>query len=396
MKAFATACLAVLLLSNAPPPGELQTQDRHEVLAAYFCGGCGPVSSLRPQLLTDVIYAFAEPGRGNVCFPPGAAQSEQFAALRALRAAHPALHLLISIGGWGAAPHYSDAALTAQSRDAFARTCIQYFIERAGFDGIDIDWEFPVHGGVPESPYRPQDRANATLLLRALRDRLDELGGERGRHYYLTIATPAGRWQYGGAYSVSDSYDLPAVAQIVDWFNVMTYDMNNVFSPVSAFNTPLDEDPRDPTPVAQRRWNSLRGAVRYYESHGVPAAKIVLGMAFYGRGFTGVRAENGGLYSKYSGGFPETAWSTVERRFLIDPAWQRHWSSSAQAPWLYNTRRHIFFSYDDPRSMAIKAAFVRREHLRGAMFWVFGEDDARQSLLQALEPILAKAPAQSR
>jgi chitinase len=396
MKAYANACLAVLLLSIGGPAQQLQTPRPNEVLAAYYCGGCGPISSIRPELLTEVIYAFAEPDRSNVCHAPSTAQAAQLAALRALREAHPALHLLISIGGWGAAPQYSDIALSAQSRRAFARSCVHYFIEKAGFDGIDLDWEFPVHGGPPTSRARPADRANATLLLRELRHRLDTVGLTNQRHYYLTIAAPAGRWQYGGAYSPSDSYDLPAVAQIVDWFNVMTYDMNNTFSPVSGFNTPMYEDPRDPTPPAQRRWNNVDGAVRYYESHGVPADKIVLGMAFYGRGYTGVSAANGGLYSKYDGGFAETAWSAIEARFLTDPSWVRRWSSTARAPWLYNARRSIFLSYDDPRSIAIKAEFVRHERLRGAMFWVFGEDDARQSLLQALAKILAKAPAQSR
>jgi chitinase len=165
----------------------------------------------------------------------------------------------------------------------------------------------------------------------------------------------------------------------------MTYDMNNIFSPVSSFNAPMHADPNDPTPALQRRWDNVTGAVQYYEEHGVPASKIVLGMAFYGRGFTGVAAKNAGLYSKYGGGFPETPWNVVKRQFLNDPAWQKHWSTTAQAPWIYNEHTHVFFSYDDPRSMAIKAAFVRSKHLRGAMFWVFGEDDSQQSLLRALE-----------
>src|SRR5579863_5591469 len=303
-------------------------------LAAYFCGVCDshiPVSSLPAGALTDVIYAFAEPGAGNVCHQASALQLKQMKALTELRAQHPQLHLLVSIGGWAAAPQYSDAALTPQSRSAFAATCIKEYVAKTGFDGIDIDWEFPVHGGVPQNPRRPQDRANVTLLLRELRSRLDTLGRANHHHYFLTIATPAGTWQEGGAYSVGDSYDLAAVASTVDWLNVMTYDMNNIFSPVSSFNAPLHEDPKDPTPIAQRRVNNLAGAVAYYEAHGVPAKKIVIGMAFYGRGFTGVSSANGGVYSKYSGGYDETPWNVIESTFLTDPAWQRHWSNTAQA-----------------------------------------------------------------
>ncbi len=354
------------------------------VAAYYFDDGSFPVSKIPAADLTDLIYAFGEPGAGNICHPPSAAQSKTFAQLRKVREAHPQLRLLISIGGWAAAPQYSDAALTPKSRAAFARSCIQEYIVRSGFEGIDIDWEFPVHGGIPQNPHRPQDRANVTALLAEIRSQLDALGRANHRHYYLTVATPTGRWQYGGAYDPSDSYDLHAIAQSADWLNVMTYDMNNIFSPYSSFNTPLSADPNDPTPALERRWDNVSGAVKYYKANGVPAEKIVLGFAFYGRGFTGVSSKNGGLYSKYKGGFDETPWSVVKSKFLTDPAWQKHWSTTAQAPWIYNTRTHVFFSYDDPRSIAIKAAFARREHLRGVMFWVLGEDDAEGSLLHAL------------
>jgi chitinase len=386
MKCIAVFVCALLLatpnlaLAAASPP----------VLAAYYCDTCGdaPAPQTLPGTLTEVIYAFAEPGAGNVCHAPDARQRGVFARLRALRTAHPQLRLLVSIGGWAAAPQYSDAALTPASRRAFAATCIRNWVADDGFDGLDVDWEFPVHGGVPQNPHRPQDRADVTALLRELRAQLNTLGRSNHRHYLLTIATPAGRWQYGGAYAPEDSYDLRAVAGIVDWLNVMTYDMNNIFSPVSSFNAPMYPDSHDPTPAVARRWDNVTGAVRYYEQHGVPASKIVLGMAFYGRGFTGVSSAGAGAYSKYTGGYPETPWNVVKSQYLRDPAWVRHWSATAAAPWLYNAQKHIFFSYDDPTSMAVKAAFVKRAHLRGAMFWVFGEDDPQQSLYRTLLPVL--------
>jgi chitinase len=167
--------------------------------------------------------------------------------------------------------------------------------------------------------------------------------------------------------------------------------MNNVFSPFSGFNAPLQADPRDPAPEPQRASDNLTSAVRYYESQGVPAAKIMLGVAFYGRGFTGVSSQGAGLYSKYTGGYDETPWKTIRAQFLTGPDWVRHWSPTAQAPWLYNERQRIFFTYDDPLSLGIKADFVRREQLRGAMIWVLGEDDPDNSLLHALVAHLAPA-----
>jgi len=355
-------------------------------IAAYYDGGM-PVSLIPAADIEDLIYAFGEPNDAGVCIAPTAGQSGTFAALRALRKRHPDLRLMVSIGGWDQAPQYSDIALTDRSRERFAASCIKTFLIGQGFDGIDLDWEFPVHGGMNRS--RPQDRADATALAREFRRQLDALGRSNHRHYYLTLATPAGTWQQGGAYSVSDSYDLAALVRSADWLNVMTYDMNTIFSPLSAFNTPLAADPRDPTPQPQRSLDNLTGAVRYYESQGVPPGKIMLGVAFYGRGFTGVSSRDAGLYSKFEAVYPETPWKTVRSQFLTDPDWVRHWSATAQAPWVYNARQHIFFTYDDPMSLAIKADFMRREHLRGGMIWVLGEDDPANCLLNALASHLA-------
>jgi len=360
------------------------------VLAGYYDGEM-PVSRIPAGRLTDIIYAFGEPGRDDVCHPPDAHQTVAFAQLRALRAAHPGLRLLVSIGGWGGAPEFSDVALTPKSRAAFARSCVNLYVVRPDFDGIDIDWEFPVHGGVQGNPQRPADKTDVSLLLEELRRALDAVGAQRHRHYELTVATPTGRWQTGGAYDPSDSYDLARVARTVDWLNVMTYDMNNSASPMSGFNAPMRADGADPTPALERRWNCVACAVDYYEMHGVPAGKIVLGMPFYGLGYIGVSARNAGRYSRFRQPFPETPYAAVVSTFLTNPQWQRHWSASAQAPWLYNAKTHTFFSYDDQRSMAIKAAFVKSRHLRGAMFWVLGEDDKDNSLLRALSNALTNS-----
>ncbi|HVS77434.1 MAG TPA: glycoside hydrolase family 18 protein [Steroidobacteraceae bacterium] len=368
-------CLAVSSRAGAAPR-----------IAAYYDGGM-PVSGIPAAQIDDLIYAFGEPSDAGACAPPTAAQEGTFAALRELRQRHPGLRLIASIGGWDAAPQYSDIALTDRSRGRFAASCVQTFVVEQGFDGIDLDWEFPVHGGMNRS--RPEDRADATALVREFRRQLDALGRKRHRRYLLTVATPAGTWQQGGAYSVGDSYDLGALARAVDWLNVMTYDMNNIFSPVSGFNAPLDADPRDAAPAPQRSRDNLTGAVRYYESHGVPAAKIMLGVAFYGRGFTGVSPRNAGLYSKYTGGYDETPWKIIRSRLLTSPDWVRHWSATAQAPWLYNASQRIFFTYDDPLSLGIKADFARRQRLRGVMIWVLGEDDPGNCLLNALASHLA-------
>ena len=374
-------CLCIFFLLSVPCAVATPARAGAPPIAAYYDGGM-PVAEIPAAKLNTILYAFGEPNAGDVCSAPTAAQRRTFGELRRLRKRYTGLKLMVSIGGWGAAPQYSDIALTAASRAKFARSCIRLFIRQQRFDGLDIDWEFPVHGGLNES--RPQDRADATALVRELRAQLDALGRKTHRHYLLTVATPAATWQKGGAYSVSDSYDLAALVPYVDWLNVMTYDMNTIFSPSSGFNTPMRPDPSDPSPEPERALDNIAAAVRYFEAHGVPAGKIMLGVPFYGRGYTGVSAQRDGLYSRYTGGYPETPWKTIKSQMLGNPEWTHHWSATAQSPWLYNAKQHIFFTYDDPRSLAIKADFARRERLRGVMIWVLGEDDAGNSLLNAL------------
>lgn len=96
---------------------------------------------------------------------------------------NPGLKTLISVGGWTWSRDFSDVALTDASRKKFARSCND-FITKYGFDGVDIDWEYPITGGLPGNIYRPEDGANYVLLLQAIRDAI-------GADKQLSIAAPA-------------------------------------------------------------------------------------------------------------------------------------------------------------------------------------------------------------
>src|SRR5579883_2757441 len=109
------------------------------------------------------------------------AQTRTSAALCELRREHPGLRLILSIGGRERAPQCSDVAITPGSGGRFAASCIQAFLVWRGFDGIDVGWEFPVHGGM--SHPRPAD---ATALVRMFRHRLEARGRKNHHHYYLT------------------------------------------------------------------------------------------------------------------------------------------------------------------------------------------------------------------
>ncbi|MBH1664949.1 glycoside hydrolase family 18 protein [Stenotrophomonas maltophilia] len=379
------AVLAVLV--TAAVPGAVHAAPAQSpIFGAYYPGGSAgryPVSSIPAERLTHLFYAFStiEDGRCVI----GADASKNVAELADLKKAHPHLRTLISIGGWGAGG-FSDAALTEASRRRLVDSCMTLFFERhaGSFDGVDIDWEFPVSGGPKELAHRPQDRANMTRLAQAFRTALDTYGHRAGQPMLLTAALAAGRLQTDGPYDPAASYDLPALARILDFINLMSYDMGTGFSAVSTFNAPLHEVPADPLAPELRRWNNVAGAVQYYREHGVPADKLVLGVPFYGRGFKVPGETADGLYQAYSAPADAGDWRVIKARYLDQPGWTRHWHPQAQSPWLYNPRENVFISYEDPRSIGLRAQFAREQGLAGVFMWELTGDDEQASLLNAM------------
>ncbi|HEY0503397.1 MAG TPA: glycoside hydrolase family 18 protein [Lysobacter sp.] len=380
-KLLATLALAAAMLVSAAHAAD-------PVIGAYYPGGSAaryPVASIPGDRITHLFYAFARIEDGRCVVAPEAAA--HFDALADLKRRHPRLRTLISIGGWEAGG-FSDAALTEQSRERFVSSCLALFFERhrGAFDGVDIDWEFPVYGGPKDIADRPGDRANMTALAQEFRRQLDALGKARGNDeaFLLTAALPAGRMQSDGAYDPARSFDLKALGETLDFVNLMTYDMGTAFSTVSTFNAPLREVADDPLPAELRRWNNVEGAVDFYREHGVPAHKLVLGVPFYGRGFQVTTDAGDGLYQAYSGPFAAGDWRDIQAKLLSDPKWERHWHDVAQAPWLYQRDKRIFVSYEDPRSIGLRARLAKDRGLRGVFMWELTGDDAKHSLLEAM------------
>lgn len=357
------------------------------VVAGYYPGWSSvPVSDLPADRLTDILYSFANiDDSGRCILPSGAQDAKKLAALGELKEQHPQLRVEVSIGGWGATG-FSDAALTHESRQRLVSSCIDLFFGKYGdvVDGIDLDWEFPVSGGPPELHYRPEDRRNFTLLARDFRHALDAVGRERGEPTVLTAAIPAGRLQSAGPYDPNESFELRKVARILDFVNLMTYDLTNGFSKVAGFNSPLRPDPADPTPQVIKRWNSAATAVEYFERHGVPADKLVLGEPYFSEAFKVSSTDNHGLYQPVVKRTSAPSWTTIKTDLLGDPAWSNHWSSTAAAPWLFNEETKTFVTYDNPRSLSAKSWYAKDHGLRGVFTWALGQDDAQHSLFNAM------------
>jgi chitinase len=392
-RALVTAAAAALSLGTlvagcaTGPAADPGSAGQRPVIAAYYYHSSGmPVSAIPVGRLTDVIYAFASINSAGECYLPDASTAAtDFAALGLLKRHHPWLRTEISIGGWGAGG-FSDAALTSQSRASFVHSCMKLFFGtfRGDFDGIDLDWEFPVYGGWPNLTSRPADRRDFTLLAQAFRRALNATGGPVHEHLLLTAALPGGRLQTDGPYDPAKSYQLAAVGHILDWVNLMTYDQEENLSTITDFDSPLRVAPSDPTPQIVERWNTVSTAVDYYEMKGVPADKIVLGEPYFSLAFTVASTGNDGLYQRITGLARAPSWTQIEISLAHSPAGINHWSPVAQVPWLFDASTRTFVTYDDPASLSIKSRFARSRGLRGVFTWAIDQDDSQHSLVDAM------------
>ena len=316
---------------------------------------------------------------------PHAQPGGNFAELRRLKQRHPDLRTLIAVGGWGWSGRFSDAAATPEARRRFVESLMAtFFTEQPGvFDGVDLDWEYPVRGGMATNAYRPEDSANYTLLLQDLRRTLDELGRRDGRHYLLTIAAGAGPGHVR-------NLDVPALARTLDHINVMTYDYHTG-GRIAHFNAPMGASINDPTPAF-----NTRASIDLFLAAGAPPDKLVLGVPFYGYGYRGVDSVDSGRFrpgtTSPDSSAPNPFVGAVRFHRIADAlraGFVRHWDAHAGVPWLYDARTQTWITYDDAESLAAKAAFVRDRGLGGIMIWELSGDDG--TLLPAIHRHLTSA-----
>jgi chitinase len=415
---FALISIPVLLLTVNNPRASAQPSPADKKIVGYYIswaiyGRNYHVSSIPAAKLTHVNYAFANITNGKCSLGDSSADIDKFYTgdrrnvlrgnfnqLRKLKEKHPHLKVLISVGGWTWSKSFSDVALTAGSRQKFVQSCIDLFIkgqypgidtpQPGVFDGIDLDWEYPVEGGLPGNQHRPADKHNYSLLMAEFRSQLDALSNTTGQRYLLSIASTADPAKFGS------NMELDQLSQSLDYVNIMAYDYHGAWEKMTNFHAPLFASPDDPSPdVAARTSFNADQAVQSFLLKGFPAEKIVLGIPFYGRGWQGVPNTNNGLYQTATGpavGQWDDAQSGptgvfdyryIKNHFEADGSgFQKFTDPTTKAPWIYNRESQIFITYDDPQSVGTKADYVKAHNLGGVMFWDLTGDDG--SLLDTL------------
>jgi chitinase len=279
--------------------------------------------------------------------------------------AHAAgVKVLISIGGADAsqAPAFAAVAKSDTLRKAFAHN-VHSFVVANGYDGVDIDWEVP---------NAPADTQSCILLMQALRAEMPSPG------FLLSMAIPANPPGYG------TGFDVPSLASVLDFINVMTYDFHGPWSNHAGHNSPIFLSAADPGLEG-----SLTTSMDLFEkTYGVPRQKLNFGTAFYGYDFEGAKS----LWDICNCGQTTTSvnYGTDIKPRINHLGWKTYFDSVAQAPYLLRedaTQGPGFVTYDDASSTAAKTTLVLRTRKMGGMFmWDLSADydGAGQDLLDAM------------
>ncbi|WMJ67773.1 glycosyl hydrolase family 18 protein [Stenotrophomonas sp. 24(2023)] len=303
--------------------------------------------------------------------------------LKQLKAKHPNVKVLISLGGWTWSRGFSSAA-RPENRQAFVASCIDAYIkgnlpvtDGAGgagaalgvFDGIDIDWEYPVACGIACGS--AEDNANFTALLAEFRRQLNLVRPG----LLLTVAVGAGIDKVRVT-------DPASYHQYLDYINVMTYDFHGAWDARTNHHSALFNSPNDPSTGDQKQYNS-NDAIEAFISRGVPASKLNLGIGYYGRGWSNVASGNNGLYQTAGGAAAGTYEAGIEDwKVLKNLNWPVYTDNTAGATWIYNGS--TLWSFDTPANITRKMGYVKAQGLGGAFVWEFSGDDAQATLTKAV------------
>lgn len=303
-----------------------------------------------------------------------------FRQLQRLKERNPNLRLLMSIGGWEVSSNFSSIAGDENARIRLARSCIS-FMREYDFDGIVIDWRYPVEGG--RTVGSPDDYDTYPLLLSDFRGQMDYWQEEDEYLYTLAITAPA-------TPDLLQHYWMDEIAPRVDFVNLMAFSFEGTWSEIAAHHSPLYVSDSDPRNAEAQIDYTVSGAVETALDLGLPSSKIVLGVAFFGQSWQGVRPNNlFGLFSPVVGvpnGTREQGRLYYQdlANFFTSNNYVRYFDASAGVPWLYNENAGIAISYEDVESLRIKSGFVQRLDLAGMAVWELSYDDDQNTLVSEL------------
>ncbi|XP_055627799.1 probable chitinase 2 [Toxorhynchites rutilus septentrionalis] len=379
----------ILLLSPHVNANQTCKEKRYSIVCylaswSVYRDGLGAfnITDIIPSYCTHLIYSFAglnlDGGIDSLDWYNDINVNKGYNRIIELKEENPCLKVLLAVGGWNeGSEKYSLMAESEDTRNAFADHALK-FIVHFGFDGLDVDWEYPtMRGGLPD------DKNNFILLLEALRTKFQR------RKKLLSIAI-------SGSTSIMEAaYNLTAICNILDFINLMGYDYSQKNK--LSIDAPL-------YPESTANPDSVDNAVSYIRKSGCPLAKVNLGIptmaktytlkpAHVGRLLPGVDAKGPGRpgpYTKISGvlGYNELCSMIKEEKWNT----KMLWNIGAKIA----TQGDQWATFDDGETVAEKAKYVIGKGLGGVMFWTIDTDDFHGDCHNRVFPMVLSANREFR
>ncbi|AWP10329.1 putative acidic mammalian chitinase-like [Scophthalmus maximus] len=312
-------------------------------------------SDVDPFQCTHLIFAFASINYDNELIPGDQRDIESYKTFNGLKDRNPDLKTLLAVGGQTfCKSQFRSMASTKAKRDRFIKSSIQ-LLRNYGFDGINLDWQFPTNS-------RRKFTWLCKELLRAFSKEAEETGSPR---LLVTSAVSASKG------IIDESYEMAKIANYLDFLNVMTYNFHGFWDSVTGHHSPLDQR------TADDQLNTAF-AMKYWQDQGVPAEKLILGLAAFGRTFTlsttssgvGAPISNVGKAGPYT---MEAGSLSYYEVCLALEGKQIEWITDQKVP--YGVAGDQWIGFDNKESIDAKVKHVKDNNLGGVFVWSLDHDD---------------------
>ncbi|WP_281558912.1 glycosyl hydrolase family 18 protein [Thalassomonas sp. RHCl1] len=365
-------------------------QTSGKVMASYVANWADPnaVDNINGNNLTHILYAFLNgcgPGETDrakalcthkqdyeLAETPTSIDKTFAAKFSALKSAYPHIKILPSVGGWGGSGTFAPMTKTKANRAVFINDVVNYLKANPVFDGIDIDWEWP---GTPQEGEQYAD------LMHELRSAFEVLGSETGREYQITSAI-------GSHKNNVANINYARAQEFMDYIFIMTYDFFGGWSKQNiGHHTALQ--------AHSANGNNAHGGaegVKNLLDAGVPASKLVLGVAMYARGWDGVSPNSTGslLGGTATSGFPKkvNTWDeegvATYKRLVAEiigsegqgiNGFTVTYNAECDCHYAYRDSDSALVTFDHPKDVANKAQYALEHGLAGVFSWEYNQDN---------------------